>query len=137
MLLKPSSISVPMEHCGSTMPTPTKLRNASVKMAVGMENITCVMIGPMVLGRISLKMMCPLPAPSVRLASTYSCSLILSISARAILLMPIHSVSSSATMTRPIPFFMKMASTETMTSRGMLLAISTNRCMTLSTRPPK
>ena len=126
-----------MEHCGSTMPTPTKLRNASVKMTVGMENITCVIIGPMVLGRISLKIMCPLPAPSVRLARTYSCSFIFSISARAILLMPIHSVSSSVTITRPMPLGIKIASTDTITSRGILLAISTKRCMMLSTRPPK
>ena len=119
------------------MPTPTKLRKASVKMAVGMENMTWVMMGPMVLGRISLKMMWPLRAPRVRLASTYSCSLILSISARAILLMPIHSVSSSATITSPMPFFIKMASTDTMTSLGTLLATSTKRCMMLSVTPPK
>ena len=126
-----------MEHWGLTMPTPTKLKNASVKMAVGMENITWVMMGPMVLGRISLKMMWKLPAPRVRLASTYSCSFSLSISAREILLMPIHSVSSSATITSVIPLGMKMASTDTITSRGMELATSTRRCMTLSAMPPK
>ena len=79
-----------MWHCGSAIPTPTKLRNASVKMAVGMENITCVMIGPIVLGRISRKMICPLRAPSVRLASTYSCSLVLSKIARAEMLKTIR-----------------------------------------------
>ena len=137
MLLNPSSIREPIEHCGSMIPTPTKLRNASVKMAVGIENIICVMMGPIVLGRISMKMIRPLRAPSVRLAMMYSCSLFFSISARAILLMPIHSVSSSATMTSPIPFGMKVARTPTMTSLGIEFATSTNLCIRLSATPPK
>ena len=39
---------------GTGIPSPTKLKNASVKIAVGMENITCVMIGPMIFGNTSL-----------------------------------------------------------------------------------
>ena len=51
--------------------------------------------------------------------------------------MPIHSVSSRATITSPMPFGIKIASTDTITNRGTLLAISTKRCMTLSVSPPK
>ena len=67
-----SLIREPSEHCGTGMPRPTKERNASVKIAVGMLNMTCVMMGPMMLGSTSLKIMKKLPAPSVRDARTNS-----------------------------------------------------------------
>ena len=37
-LLNPSEISEPSEHCGTGIPRPTKLKNASVKIAVGISD---------------------------------------------------------------------------------------------------
>ena len=136
-LLNPSEISEPSEHCGTGIPRPTKLKNASVKIAVGMENITCVMIGPMIFGRTSLKIIKKFPAPSVRDASTNSCSFNFSISALAIRLMPTHSVSINAKIMVSIPGCSTSNKSVTITRRGIPFATSRNRCMNISTFPPK
>ena len=46
-------MSEPSEHSGSRTPNPTNDKNASVKIAVGMENITCVITGPTMFGATS------------------------------------------------------------------------------------
>ena len=99
--------------------------------------MTWVIMGPMMLGSTSLKMMKKLPAPRVREARTNSWSFSLSISARAMRLMPTHSVSIRAKMMVIMPGCSTRSSSVTMTRRGMPLATSRKRCISISTLPPK
>ena len=78
-----------------------------------------------------------LPAPSVWLASTNSCSLSLSICARAMRLMPIQSVSINAIVMVVNPGFKTSIRSVTITRVGMPLMISAMRCIIASTLPPK
>ena len=47
----------PRDACGGWMPRPTKDRKASVKMALGIENMDMMISCPKILGMMSLKMM--------------------------------------------------------------------------------
>ena len=67
-----SFASVPHEACGTAMPMPRKLRNASEKIALGMRNAVDTMIGPIELGIRCEISMRQLLWPHSRAASTYS-----------------------------------------------------------------
>ena len=72
MLDSASLHSVPHDALGAGIPRPIKLRNASVKMALGICMAIATMIVPIMLGIRCLTKIRPVEAPSVFAASTNS-----------------------------------------------------------------
>lgn len=68
MALTPSLTSTPQLAAGAWMPRPRKLKNASVKMAVGMVSVMAAIMGPIALGMRCLKRMRAGEAPMARAA---------------------------------------------------------------------
>ena len=72
MALLPSDAIVPQEAIGCGTPKPKKLKNASVKIALGIVNVIVTKMAPNAFGIKCFEIICPVEAPSVRAAKTYS-----------------------------------------------------------------
>ena len=135
--LNASLISVPSDAIGAGTPRPINAKNASVNIALGIENIVFVIICPKILGSISLNIMKKSFAPNVFDANTNSCSLSLSTCALAIRLIPIHPVIISENVIVSNPGFNTIINNVTITRLGIPFSISAKRCIALSIAPPK
>lgn len=122
---------------GSCTPSPKKLRPDSVRIAPPIRNVADTMTGAIAFGRMCLKIILALLAPSARAASTNSCSRKDRNWPLTILASPGHEVSPITSIMLKI--LLSTIDTIVISKKkvGNDMTISVNRMRILSIAPPK
>ena len=127
---------LPKDASGAGMPSPTKERKDSMKMALGMVIMVITMTELNRLGKISRNKMVRVPVPSTLEACTCSLSFKRRVLARTRRLIPSQPDMDMATIMDRSPGDIATTKRETMTIMGIPFMISTIRCIIRSVFPP-